>query len=159
MGSAAVTSSIMNFSLLKWYELIVRINAHNNNYNNIAMTLTFYVYKESPQGAASGMSRCHFLGDFSCLSCQVWFHFRLTQSPSLDNIWSMDYEIISPLVNVRRRLYYTHLIAFRSEFSKTGDSMSNRYNVHTDLNQQNYKTFKISVYLYHSLLSDFAYLP
>ena len=27
------------------------------------------IYKKSPRGAASGMSRCHFLGDFSCLSC------------------------------------------------------------------------------------------
>ena len=44
----------------------------------LGMMLTIYVhdfrsiynmiYKESPRRAASGMSRCHFLDDFSCLS-------------------------------------------------------------------------------------------
>ena len=45
----------------------------------------YFAYKESPRGATSGMSRCHFLGDFSCLS---WASIMCNQAEILI-CWSL----------------------------------------------------------------------
>ena len=53
--------------------------------SNISSYIICYTYKESPRGAASGMSRCHFLGDFSCLS---WASIMCNQAEILI-CWSL----------------------------------------------------------------------
>ena len=105
--------------------------------------------------------RFHILisDDFLCV-----FSFQMTESwawltQSFSARINMDYGLISPLVNMGRRLQCTictYFITFRSQFSKTCN-MANRQKVHTNLNKLDYKTSKISISLYQAILRTYHY--